>query len=424
MRRRIKTKLIYICIFLIFLLCVTFICCFVLFFMIKSEKNSNKNFSEETEEELSTKFEDIRSQLENMTHERDLLSMRIIELEQEKDDIISLYGTSSENFEKMNNELTELRNEVAKRDEAIKKFEMDIRNLGNIYTIDINLQFDILKQLNDMLGNPPPIQKEVEIVKKDGTIERVLQNETPRLALYYEDIFNGYKYAYNADEAFDSASLIKEPFVLSLLMMATEEYENTKDLQGGTQLRYDFNKIFKYTEEFYHSGSGQIIKDAEGKEYTYLELIKYLLLYSDNVAYDVLKNEYGIDDFRKMIYQLGASSMYKTLSRMSAADGGKILKATYEFLSSKSPYAQLMYDSMVNSAHNVMISYGVSPKKTAHKYGWDEGAYHDMGIVYDENPYVIVLLSNLDEGGKEINEYIQSVVKLVTQFHSNFYAKK
>jgi len=113
--------------------------------------------------------------------------------------------------------------------------------------------------------------------------------------------------------------------------------------------------------------------------------------------------------------------MEKTMSNMSAADGGQILKDVYEFTNSSAVYAETMLNSMINSAHTVMIANGVYPDKTAHKYGWDTGAYHDMGIVYNENPYVIVFLSNLDRGGTVINEYVQSIVKLIAKLHENFY---
>ena len=75
----------------------------------------------------------------------------------------------------------------------------------------------------------------------------------------------------------------------------------------------------------------------------------------------------------------------------------------------------------MSSIHTVMIGYGVSPKKIAHKYGWDTNAYHDMAIVYDEHPYVLVFMSNMDQGGSQVNAYIQKVVSLIDDFHENFY---
>lgn len=83
-----------------------------------------------------------------------------------------------------------------------------------------------------------------------------------------------------------------------------------------------------------------------------------------------------------------------------------------------------MKDAMIKSAHLVLIPYSVSPKKTAHKYGWDIGSYCDMGIVYAENPYVLAILTNYEKGGKEVNEYLQSVLKLINKMHDNFYIQR
>jgi hypothetical protein len=60
----------------------------------------------------------------------------------------------------------------------------------------------------------------------------------------------------------------------------------------------------------------------------------------------------------------------------------------------------------------------------AHKYGWDTGAYHDMGIVFDKNPYVVVILTDLDSGGTEVDDYIRSVLKLIDKLHENFYKSR
>lgn len=379
-------------------------------------KQSNVNISN-----LSNELENLQSELSSLNSERDMMFEQMIDLENEKEDLIKSFTDSDERYEKLLEELDVLQSEIEIRDKSINKLQSDIKKLESVYSVDINAQFDILNQLNILLENPPVFKKETEVTKDDGTTEIVVEEIIPKVALYYEDILNGYKFSFNADTAFDSASLIKLPFTLAVFEKATEEYEKNKSTEGEVNLKYDFNKTFTYTSDAYQSGSGKIITEPEGTEYTYMQLFEYLLLYSDNVAYNVLRNEYGIEEFRAMITRLGAKSMYKTLSNMSAADGGKILKEVYNFTSGTSPYAEVMLNSMLDSAHTVMITYGVHPAKVAHKYGWDTGAYHDMGIVYDDKPYVLVFLSTMDQGGKEVNEYVQSVVKLIAKLHANFF---
>ncbi|MBQ4065947.1 MAG: serine hydrolase, partial [Clostridia bacterium] len=97
------------------------------------------------------------------------------------------------------------------------------------------------------------------------------------------------------------------------------------------------------------------------------------------------------------------------------------MKEIYRFTESSAAYASFMKETMMSSAHTITIGYGVSPKKIAHKYGWDTDAYHDMAIVYDEHPYVLVVMSDMDAGGEAVNQYVQKVVRLLDDLHENFY---
>ena len=137
-----------------------------------------------------------------------------------------------------------------------------------------------------------------------------------------------------------------------------------------------------------------------------------------------LKNAYDTKILSDFVLQNRLTSMYKKMSNMSAADGGKIMRLIHEYIESGSVYSEFMYNAMLNSTHTVMIGYPVSPAKTVHKYGWDKGAYHDMAIVYDEHPFILVIMTDMDTGGDEVNKYIQSVVDQVEVLHDNFYSSQ
>ena len=84
-------------------------------------------------------------------------------------------------------------------------------------------------------------------------------------------------------------------------------------------------------------------------------------------------------------------------------------------------YGAIFGEWLCQSAHTVMIPYAVYPTKTAHKYGWDVDAYHDAAIVYNTHPYLLVVLTDLDDGGTEVDTYIRDVVKKVDDLHKQFY---
>lgn len=105
--------------------------------------------------------------------------------------------------------------------------------------------------------------------------------------------------------------------------------------------------------------------------------MRLLLEYSDNVAFAELRAEYGTDMLKKFAKQINAAAMKNNIYNASAIDLGKTMKEIYYFIESDAEYASFMKDAMMSSIHTVMIGYGVAPKKIAHKYGWDTGAYHD-----------------------------------------------
>lgn len=398
--------------------------------LVKSEQAKYRESTARRINELDTQLLDEREKLKLLQAERDLIYSQSLALQGDVANLTSSAADSAKHYSSLDVQLDDLKGQLNAKDAEIDKLKANIKNLESVYSVDINKQFDIITELNELLVNVPPIEFEREVTKDDGTVEKIIDYRIPKISIYYEDMQKGYKYSYLADEVYSSASLLKAPFALSILEAAEKEFTDRKaQLEANPtavlpEPKYNFDKIYTYTKADYQSGSGKIKDEPEGKTYTYRELIEYLLLYSDNVAYEQLKKEYDIREFRSLASRIGTKAMRKSLSDISAADGGKVMRAIYEYIQSEGEYSELMYDSMVNSAHTVMITMSVYPKKVAHKYGWDAGTYHDMGIVYDENPYVVVVLTDMEEGGKEINEYIQSVIKKVAKLHANFYAKR
>ena len=330
-------------------------------------------------------------------------------------------------------------------------------------------------------GEPETDEEGEPVLDEEGNpvIPKITKTYSYSISLYYEDLLSGHKFSWNADTSWHTASLIKLPFTLSVLeaasdyaeahpeeyaamMAAYEEYKaglgqeiteaelppaddiaaedaetqpETQEGDGaaepeipviplyqGTDYPYDFNREFAYfASQSWQAGSGKIQNAADGTVYTMAELFQYLLLYSDNVAYYQLKEAYDTVLQRDLVSRLGLDAMSKSLAQISARDGGKILRETYEFLSSNRTYSEFMYDAMINSGHRVMICSAVSPTTVAHKYGWDRGTYHDMGIVYDEHPYTLTVLTNMDSGSGSINNYIQQVIKAVEAIHKSMY---
>lgn len=354
----------------------------------------------------------------------------------------------------------ELETAIAEYEEQLDVLDALIRDYQTVYTIDVIEQGKIINQLLELLSDGAPQRK--ALVEEDEEEEPDPDSPPPepeyfdaKVALFYQDLSTGYTFAYNEDEVFYSASLIKLTYIWSLLKrisheedlaaeraaeckeaelerMAEEEEpeENPEEREWPEYIfvdpKYDLSEtIILDKEEMMREGSG-VIKDMEdGTEFTYRELIEYALRKSDNIAFALLCERFGFGDYYQDALAIGVMSVRQSYYRMTAKEGGLFLKAIYDFIETDERYGAFLRECMIGSAHTVMIVHGVYPTVTAHKYGWDIDAYHDMGIVYNKKPYVLIFMSDLDEGSynKEVNTYVRQVISLVNKLHNNYYKK-
>ncbi len=270
----------------------------------------------------------------------------------------------------------------------------------------------------------------------------------PKLAYYYKDISTGNVVTYNADEIMYSASLIKAPYIFAILEEIDSFEKNKHDFDSAGNALYDENGeplfegqhpnydengklIYNAGEEkynldvvwtyeptsMYELGSGEIINMPAGTELTWRELVEYTLLYSDNVAFAQLRERFGYSSFYTKVAELGIKGVPTGFMNLSANDCAIFLEEIYKYFETGTENALLMKDCMIRSQHTVMISVHYPSGTVAHKYGWDIGAFHDMAIIYDDEPYLLVILTDYDDGGKDALSFIGDTVAITKEIH-------
>lgn len=240
---------------------------------------------------------------------------------------------------------------------------------------------------------------------------------TPSVSFFYMDLTNGYTMEYNADSVFYTASLIKAPYVLWVL----NEIEKREAEGSAKDTQYDVESIFVYTEDKFISGSGIIQKSEFGTEFSYLDLLRLTITDSDNIAFNELRDIYGRKGFNEFSESLGVTNPQKKLFYATAREMGAYLKETYNYFNGDSVYAQMLKSWMQATNHRIMIPSSVRPLKVASKYGWDVGAYNDMAIVFHENPYLLVLMTELEKGSRADNAFIRELVSKINDAHCGIY---
>ena len=161
----------------------------------------------------------------------------------------------------------------------------------------------------------------------------------------YEDLTTNFSYGYRENESLYGASLIKIVDAIYLL-------DNDIDL----------NQTKKYTSNYKRSYSYGMDHEKINSDVKLNTLLEYALTLSDNSAHE-------------MLY---------------AQDMSIYLKRAYELFASK-PNGEMIKSYMLNYYQNNLYLNDVN--NVAHKYGSYNSYYHDVGIVYDEKPYTIAILT-------------------------------
>ncbi|MBQ4065914.1 MAG: hypothetical protein IJD10_07415, partial [Clostridia bacterium] len=248
----------------------------VLFSMLETAERDYADYRADVEIELSelekqknengTSLHDLRNKLELAEKTRAELERRIGQTEAELKKLQSSFENKDQLYGELNAQLADLQKTLIEKQTEIDSLKVDIRELEEVYSVNLNRQMEILAELEILLTEGAPMN-EVEtpmmnangtpVLDENGLPKTEVTYEYPRLAIYYEDLGRGYKYAFNGDEAFNSASCVKAPFALSVLMAASEEkaeYERRLaeyiaqngpvDALPGYVWQYDFDQIF------------------------------------------------------------------------------------------------------------------------------------------------------------------------------------
>ncbi len=404
----------------------------------------------------SMSIEELEGELEKLTNDLTEKMAEIEQLEGEIDILLDADAASDKYQEVLMNRISALRAEVDETKVELEALQLLIQNYKNITTLDFGNQAKKISELLMFLAqeNRPKHVISTEITDEDtGEVIRTEREEVDSaFAFYYKDLATGYTLSYNASESMYAASLVKVPYVYFILSTVTEFEENKRNFDSeGNPLydevgkplfkgqhpnldkkgniiyspgeeKYDLSRVWTFDKEtMMREGSGKLQEMEDGTKLTYLQLIEYVLLYSDNVAFNQLCQLYGYADYYAFARKLGIKGVSNGLMYLSAEEFGTFLEEVYAFTEENKAYGSVMKQAMIDSNYAVLIPYCVSPTVAAHKYGWDVDAYHDMAIVYDEHPYILVIMTDLDTGGQTVNTYVQKVIRMLHSIHEKFY---
>lgn len=234
----------------------------------------------------------------------------------------------------------------------------------------------------------------------------VLDAPSTDVKFYAMAIDESFSFGYNPDKTYFAASTVKAG--LALVVYREIELGNINP-----------NDIIVYQKGMYYDGSGIIQFEPYGTEYTIQQLIDYSLIYSDNIAYNTLRdmnNRRNATLYDEMIRNLGCTSSRlgsRNWVNTNARDMVKVLREIYQY-GQVSPYGQALLNTMQNTQWNILQE-EIPDKICQSKIGWTEDVYTMIGIIYGEKPYLFCISSPEEDTLRKtivlcddiVDEYIQ-----------------
>ena len=238
------------------------------------------------------------------------------------------------------------------------------------------------------LGEMPGLKAETR-----ASIEQVISQITDKqydVSFLLLDLQTGQGYSKNPEEVYFGASSIKGPYVAAL----AERVVDAGEASLTDQLERD-------SAEF-NDGSGTIKDDPAGTTYTLEEVMTRTIVYSDNMGYDILREEYGADFFGKWLNGGSVETSYagKQWPSYDARTLTKMWVSIYEYFQSGRGISEEV-KGMFDHSEGSVITQALGDTYTVYaKPGYtgtsSNQAWHDAALVMSgDHPYLMTIMTNI-----------------------------
>ena len=229
-------------------------------------------------------------------------------------------------------------------------------------------------------------------------------------AFVYKDLFTGFTVSYNANQPIFTASTIKAPTDIYVYEMASLG-------------KIDLDEMITYTGNYYNTGSGVLKNKPINTNYSIRTLLEYSTVTSDNAAHNMLMDKYGRLNMLEFWKNKGTKAIFTENNNwglLTANDSMIYMTELYNFYLVNKEYGGSLMNNFLK-AYPKFIK-GKEEFKIANKSGWSGTALHDVSIVFADNPYIVVGLSNL--GTSDYTDYFYNVSNLSSKLHEEYWKYK
>ena len=285
-----------------------------------------------------------------------------------------------------------------------------------IFCIFINTKYDIKgktvinENSYEEVEEEEEIQKELEEEAKKAALDKsknqikvierkvndILGEDKKHYGVYYYDLNTGCEYFLNADKEFQAASTMKVPIAMMIA-----------DKLGKNELKED--TLIEYTINDDCDGAG-VLQGAvsEGDQLKVIDLMKYMIEESDNVATSMLKRNVGnIGDY---ITDLTSIKVDNEKNFITPKQSCMILKSLYNKSCEDIYYKKIIQFMKSTTTHDRLDKY-IPKEIVSHKIGDYENYVNDVGLIFTNEPYILsVYTEDVMEQGRENIAQISKVI--------------
>lgn len=215
-----------------------------------------------------------------------------------------------------------------------------------------------------------------------------------RIGLYFEFLNTGANISVNPDMRFWPASLSKMPTAFVVM----------KKVQDGD---WKLSNELVLFEEDKDNRFGTLYKEPVGTRFTIEELLKKLLIESDNTAHKMLIRNVSSAEYDQLLDALGMENLFNETYDITAKEYSRIFSSLFNASYLDRQHSQLLLMYLTETPFTDFIDAGVPEEVLfSHKIGeeFEKSIFLDSGIVYVPNrPYLITIMvdTSAHNGGVE-----------------------
>jgi hypothetical protein len=242
----------------------------------------------------------------------------------------------------------------------------------------------------------------------------VAEQKNKDISLYFEFLNTGANIAINQDIKVWPASFPKLPVAMAVV----------KKVEKGI---WSFNQEFELLEQDKDNHYGFLFNQPAGTKFKLEELLKYILVYSDNTAYKILLRNLSDEELNEVTTDLGLEELFTSEGLVSAKEYSRLFRSLYTSSFLKRENSEKILNFLGHTELKNFLAQGI-PNGVffSHKFGIDRAnhSYLDSGLVFVPNrPYLItVAIRGLGAPGEEgeINDFMKSVGELTYKYISEY----